>query len=345
MKVLFIGDLNSHARSYQRYEVMQGLGHEVIGLSTVPIPMRSGIEEPNLYFRLRCKLGYPPDRTGVNRQIIELIKQREVDLMWVEKGLMIRRGTLEKVKRINRKIILILYSEDDMYARHNQSVYFRRCLPMYDFIFTTKSYNVQELAGMGAKKVIFVDNAYHRALHRPLPVNENDRERLGADVIFVGSFEETRAEYMLYLAENGIKVRIWGCRWERWKGRHPNLIVEGQPLYEEDYVKALCASKIALCFLRKVNRDLQTSRTMEIPACGAFMLAERTEEHLRLFEEGEEAEFFESKQELLKKVRYYLQHEDERARIAEAGRKRCEISGYSHHDRLKYMFDIVKREA
>ena len=80
---------------------------------------------------------------------------------------------------------------------------------------------------------------------------------------------------------------------------------------------------------------------MEIPACGAFMLAERTDEHLRLFEEGKEAAYFGSNEELLEKVRYYLNHEDERRMIASAGRKRCLDSGYSHHERLKYMLSVA----
>ncbi|GAJ08655.1 unnamed protein product, partial [marine sediment metagenome] len=220
-------------------------------------------------------------------------------------------------------------------------VYFRRCLPLYDVVFTTKSYNVEELPRIGARQVVFMDKAYDRATHRPLPVTEEDKERLGADVIFIGSFEEDRARQMLYLTENGIPVRIWGGRWQGWQNRHPNLIVEGRPIFGDDYIKALCASKIALCFLRKMNRDLQTDRTMEIPACGTFMLGERTREHLRLFEEGKEAEFFDSKKELLQKVRYYLHNEEERERIAEAGRRRCIESGYSHHDRLRYILDVV----
>ena len=80
---------------------------------------------------------------------------------------------------------------------------------------------------------------------------------------------------------------------------------------------------------------------MEIPACGAFMLAERTREHLRLFEEGKEAAYFGSNEELLEKVHYYLNHEDERSTIASAGRQRCLDGGYSHHERLKYMLSVV----
>ena len=54
-----------------------------------------------------------------------------------------------------------------------------------------------------------------------------------------------------------------------------------------------------------------------------------------------EAEYFEGKEELLAKVRYYLKHESERERIAAAGRERCLKSGYSNQDRIKGMLQVI----
>jgi spore maturation protein CgeB len=92
-----------------------------------------------------------------------------------------------------------------------------------------------------------------------------------------------------------------------------------------------------------MNFDLQTSRTMEIPACGGFMLAERTDEHLALFEKGKEAEFFSTNEELLEKCRYYLTHDVERQSISKAGTLRCKTSGYSNEETLRKLISIVQQ--
>ncbi len=77
------------------------------------------------------------------------------------------------------------------------------------------------------------------------------------------------------------------------------------------------------------------------------MLAERTVEHQKLFDEGKEAVFFDinNPQELLEKVKYHLAHDEERKTIANAGRKRCTDGGYSHHDRLRYMVEQLQNHV
>jgi spore maturation protein CgeB len=67
------------------------------------------------------------------------------------------------------------------------------------------------------------------------------------------------------------------------------------------------------------------------------MLAERTGRHLSFFEEGIEAEFFSSNQELLEKVRIFLRKDLEREKIAMAGYQRCIKSGYSMRSQLSSM--------
>jgi spore maturation protein CgeB len=342
MNILFVGDLSSYARARQRFLALQDLGHSVVGLSWVPLETELEPEyKPPLWQQILRKAGYPVDLVRLNQSLEPNIARHQSDLLWVEKANTIFPSTYQRIKRNFPKLKIVYYSEDDIYIRDNRSEYLRRSLPLFDLVYTTKPRNVCELPKLGAKKVFCIFQAYDRNFHQPIVLSAQDRDYWGAEVGFVGFFERDRAEQMLFLAQNGIKVRVWGFNWEAWPHAHPNLILEGKPVLNEDFVKVLNATRINLNFLRKINRDRHTSRSLEIPACQGFMLAERTDEHLQLFEEGREAEFFESPQELLAKVKYYLAHEDLRKQIAKAGRDRCIKSGYSHHDRLKVMLEQI----
>lgn len=342
MKIFFVGDLNGYSRSSQRKRAMENLGHDVVGISTVPLGRLPGISnKPSLVERILSKMRLPLDKTGVNQAMLKNIQQTPFDVIWIEKGLTVHPRTLKAVKTVINSVKLISYTEDDMYRKSNQSRYYLKGLDLYDIIFTTKSYNANpdELASLGARKVVFVDKAYDRDFHRPVDLSEEDQSNFGAEVGFIGTFEAERAQLIFYLAKNGIEVRVFGNGWGGWTNKHPNLKIENRPLYGDEYIKGLSATKINLCFLRKLNRDLQTDRTMEIPACGSFMIAERTVEHKRLFLEDKEAVYFDvhNPNELIKKVRFYLKNNMERIKIANAGRERCLNNGYSHHDRLQFM--------
>lgn len=91
----------------------------------------------------------------------------------------------------------------------------------------------------------------------------------------------------------------------------------------------------------KMNYDLQATRTMEIPACGSLLMAERTAEHDMLFKDKKEAVFFSSDEELLQLCQYYINHEEEREKIAKAGRCRCLTSGYSNYETLKKVIESI----
>ena len=86
--------------------------------------------------------------------------------------------------------------------------------------------------------------------------------------------------------------------------------------------------------LRRANHDDHVMRTFEIPACGAFMLAERSDSHSELFTEGLEAVFFATPGELAAQVRHYLPRAGERGRIAAAGRRKVITGSHSYADRL-----------
>jgi spore maturation protein CgeB len=116
--------------------------------------------------------------------------------------------------------------------------------------------------------------------------------------------------------------------------------LQGDEVYDDDYARALTSARIGVGFLRKAWPDQHTTRTFEIPACGSMLLADRTEEHKGFFEEGKEAEFFASEDELVDKIRFYTNNENDRARIASAGRERCLSGRYAYIHRLE---DVLQK--
>ncbi|WP_187299249.1 CgeB family protein [Nitrospira moscoviensis] len=317
------------------------MGHDVVAFSHAKVSAPHRIDPPSFLYRVFWKLKIPLDDMHVNRKVIKAVRSSRFDLVWIEKGNMIWPWTLLRIKAFAPSIRLVSCSEDDMFASHGHSIWYRTGLRYYDVVFTTKAYNLAELKLWGAKQTKLFLDSYDEHIHRPWRLTDSERHRFACDVSAIGAFEKQRAESLLYLAESGVRVLVWGNGWRQWADRHPFLVVKDEFLFGEDYAKAICATKINVNFLRKINRDEVTSRSVEIPACGGFMLGERTARHMEFFQEGREAEFFASNEELLAKIQYYLAHDEEREKIAQAGRERCIRSGYSMRVQLAKMMEEV----
>jgi spore maturation protein CgeB len=339
VKIIYVGPLVHGGTCHQRLRAIEYLGHQVYPVDTCP----PEVAAREMYFQERVwrRLLGPRDLAGANLRILEAVRQTQPQVLWVDKGLTIGPETLKMARAMAPRLVRVSYSPDDMMNPRNQSRHYVASVPVYDLHVTTKSYNVAELSEVGAPRVLFVDNAYCPFTHRPLTLTPDEQERFGGPVGFVGTFEPERARTLLFLAEKGIAVRVWGSWPESWRHRHPNLRVMGMPLYGDDYARTINSFDVNLAFLRKNNRDLQTTRSLEIPACGGFMLAERTAEHQRLFAEGLEADYFSSREELLEKIRYHLMNPGRRQAMAAAGRQRCLEAGYSNVDRLKSVLEQV----
>ncbi len=346
MRILSIGSLSGLSNTcLHRHWALKQVADYVDEVNTAINPL-------SLWGRIAFHLflwGIPiriPENNNENKQIRKLVAANKYDVVWIDKGLTIAPETLRFIKESSPQTIIVSYSPDNMALRHNQSQQYLECIPLYDYIVTNKSYIIDDLKSLGAKNVIFVDNTYESSFHHPYQLTDKDYKELGGEVGFVGTWEEERCKSLMYLADHGIRVRVFGKgRWANYINYSPNLKIELKSLDGDDYCKSLQAFSISLCFLRKMNYDQQTTRSVEIPACGGFMLAERTEEHQSLFKEGEEADFFSSDSELLEKCRYYLLHSDLRNTIAKAGYDRCHKSDYSNLGMVKRVITKITNSS
>jgi spore maturation protein CgeB len=229
--------------------------------------------------------------------------------------------------------------------RANRSRHFRAAVPLYHFLFTTKGWEIAEYQRFGARSVRHVHDAVDEQRFQPRDPTSAERERFGAAVTFIGRCEPHYADTLRAVAESGLDLGVWGPRWTRHARRHAwaRRCVRGDGVWLDDYPVALSCAGLALGLLSKNFPETTTTRTYEIPACGTFLLAERTEDHLSLYEEGREAEYFASPGELVEKARFYTANEAARERIARAGHERYLQSGYTRRARYREMLDAIQK--
>ena len=342
--ILFVGQTVAGSRTVQRIKVFEKLGCRV---EVVPTNLAGASYEdkPGLVTRLRYRLRYPADAAGAGKQILNSLNGNQFDVLWLERAVEIGANTLCSVKKLNPKIKIVWYAEDDMMNPLHRTRQVEAAMPYYDLWVTTKSFNAEpkEVPTFGVKNILFVNNSYDPTLHRPINPSEQDRSDFGAEVSFVGTFEKYRADSLVYLARQGVPVRVWGNGWAAYKDKVPGLLIEGRPAYDDEYVKVICSSKINLCFLRKENRDLQTCRSIEIPASGGFMLHERNAEMAAIFNEDREAAYFASDQELLEQCKKWLLDFTAREEVAKNGLDKVTIGSFSHSERLQEILDAARQ--
>lgn len=138
------------------------------------------------------------------------------------------------------------------------------------------------------------------------------------DVSFIGNLKQAdRGEYVQYLREYGIRVQTYGVGSDN-----------GFVSFDE-MIRIFNRSRINLNFtgtasfdnyaidLPRINQRIKQSkgRPIEIALCGGFILSQYATGIERMFS-LEEFDTFRSKEELLVKVVYYLEHEAQRSEMA-----------------------------
>jgi spore maturation protein CgeB len=281
------------------------------------------------------------ERKALNQALVERATVFRPDAILICKGSMVAPETLGKIKAITGAT-LVNYATDDPFNCRVSNSDIVRSIPQYDLYVCTKRAIMDDVRAARCPNVVYLPFGYKPAVHFPeAPDTAEERARFSSDVAFIGGSDQDRMPYFTALvnAIPELKLALYGGLWNRvpslrryWRG-----FALGR-----DYRMALGGTKVALNLVRRANRDGHVMRSFEIPACGAFMLAERTAEHLEILVEGRETAFFNTPEELVEKVRHYLASDTERGRIASAGYEKVTTQGHTYFHRLIQLIDAVQ---
>jgi spore maturation protein CgeB len=299
----------------------------------------------NLAGRMEQRYLFGPHIGRVNRMVVEHARKMGPDVVHFYQG---HHFTAETIANVAQIAFTSGLHNDDPFGRPDLREYrlLLGALPKYDGYHVNRECNLAEATAYGIKRVRVLMMYYIPWLHYPCFLSAQEQKNFGSDVVFAGHMEpDLRVECLSEVIRAGMKCRIFGGDPE-WRSVLPRDAYESvRPIFHArgaDYRRALCASKIGACFFSKWNRDQYTTRSWEIPACGVFLLSERTPAMQGFYREGEEAEFFEGPEEFIDKARFYVNNEDARKRIAAAGYSRVIASGNDIYSRMRqWLADVT----
>lgn len=359
MKVLLAGDWHSQVHEEPVAGALDSLGHAVERFAWYRYflrPDRGPLRTArHLARRVQNKYVSGPSIRRLNEDLIYEAEQIRPELLFVYRGTHVFPKTLRTIRTVVPSAVIAGYCNDDPFsptASKHMWRHWLRSVPEYDIVFAYRHANVEQFLRAGARRAALLRSWFIPEWMRPVTLTAEEEERYRSDVTFIGHYEaDGRVEMLKAIVDRRIGLRLFGPGkregsgdWDRAVGAFAQMrhLVPVRAVWNEDYNRALCGAKIALCFLSKLNRDTYTRRCFEIPASGTLMLSEYTPDLATLFKEGVEAEFFRSEAELVEKVEYYLANEDARTRVADAGRRRVIADGHDVVSRMREMLSHIE---
>ena len=283
-------------------------------------------------------------RRAMNRAFITYAESVKADAIVVLKGETLSSSTVQYVKNRYSPVLVQWYPDGPFNTKNNNATRESiRSIPLFDIYYIYAKSLLAPLRAAGADEPRYLPFCYDpEMLVPPQSVSSEDRQKFSTDVVFAGTWEPRREWWLRQL--DGFDLSIWGNMWER-AAASPVISARwrGNAVYGKEISTLFAVSRIHLNFLREQNIDSHNVRTLEIPGFGGFLLTQRSHEQAEdLFLEGKEIACFESIDELRDKIAYYLSHEEERLRIAQAGHIRAEKEHQAVH-RLRVIVDDVKQ--
>lgn len=330
MRAAYIGILTPGTTSRMRAERLRGLvpGAEWQWMDTDPPLRRCARLWRSLAFRTK----WGPAISAVNQAVRAALSPTAYDLVWVDKGVFLTAETMAVVRGRSRK--LVHFTPDTSFLG-NRSRHFEQSLGLYDLVVTTKSFEVGEYQRRGVgERLCCLTQGYDPSVHWPRCPEQPRRRELA----FIGLAEPDREACLALLLDKGLSVRLGGQGWKRFLQRYEgcaHLHFAGERVFGEAYAEVYSRAWIGLGLLSKRFPELHTTRTFEIPACGAILATEGNGETKQFFT-GDEALFFDDYHELATIAAGRLAGpEDALDRVASAGYRKVMSSGRDYDSLLR----------
>ncbi len=191
----------------------------------------------------------------------------------------------------------------------------------YDAVFLKDRYMLELFTStVRGTPFFYLPEACNPSVHRSLELTAEDRQRYECDVMIYGSIYYYRQTILQQLG--AFDLKIWGHA-AGWFVNRVERAVSGPEVFLDAKVRAVRAARVALNPLHYGEVNALNCRTFELAGCGAFQLVTHKPVLKEHFSPGSELDDFRTTDELIEKIRHYLNHPEQAAAIARRGQERA----------------------
>jgi spore maturation protein CgeB len=276
----------------------------------------------------------------INSALLKQLSEFGPEVLLVLLGENIDVNTLE-IARKESRAVTVNWMLDTLLLPYRAEL-MRQVGAGYDFLFMVDDRGILDKVNVPVRHIYSLPTACQPEVHRKRELSDQEKEYYGSDVAFVGTMTPVRQQVLESLT--GFDLKIWG----RWEKKSPFLkrCYRKKDIYEEEAAKVYAASRIVVDIHGQWNLGPVvynvTPRVFEVPACGGFLLTTLSAQLQHLYEIGKEMVVFDDPRDLKQKIRYFLDHPQERTEIVERAAAKAR-SQHTYVLRLTELLDIIRR--
>jgi spore maturation protein CgeB len=337
MKILFATARNPHFLTITEYieRAARALGHDVVSFDD------RGFLLPGRVRQAVPALGRL-DLVRLNRRLAAAVRRERPDLLLCAGGERILATAVDAARRAG--VVTALWTIDPPNPGDPRLA----VAPQFDFVFCGGTEMIEALGSCKLPRAPhWLPFACDPELHRPLELSPREQARYACEIAFVGSVHRQLYPNRLTTLEGlaDFSLGVWGPGAEAIPaGSLLHTKIRGGQTGFEDWTRIYSAARIVLC--AHYDRPGLTGcrqaspRVYEALACGAFLLCDDQPDVRALFEDGRDLVIFRNLSDLRAKVRYFLDHEQERSQIAERGRQHV-LARHTYRHRVATLIATV----
>lgn len=213
----------------------------------------------------------------------------------------------------------------------------------YDAWFVKDPYMVSFMRNKMNLNVYLYQEAFNVRYHRRPEMSKKECEKqVGIDVITYGTMYPYRCRMLKSVVDSGIDLRLYGVIPHRFYNHDLDKFFQNKYLTGQEKATILYGSKIIFNQMHYAEVEGVNCRFFEANGCGSFQLSDYRPILHELLPIDPKLVSFKTIDEAIDKIKYYLNHDNERYEIAELIYKHF-VGHYTYDHLVSYILDIVNR--